>query len=136
MSVTILGPLSPAGIKLALFDSLASMVADEGSRQASIAEMIGVQGTSTYAVHIGDDSMSEAGIFKNDLVVVDRSVYAEHGDIVVAVINSEKVCKRLHLRGEVVILESGNSAYPPRYVTQGDELVIWGVVKHSIRNLA
>jgi DNA polymerase V len=63
-------------------------------------------------------------------------VYAEHGDIVIAALNSEPVCKRLHMLGNDVMLKSENSQYPPRYVMEGDELVIWGVVKYSVRDHA
>lgn len=78
--------------------------------------------------------MQEEGIFCGDLVIVDRCMNAEHGDIVIAVINSDPVCKRLHLRENEIILMSENSKYPSRYVMEGDELVIWGVVKHSVRD--
>lgn len=44
------------------------------------------------------DSMIGAGIFDKDLIVVDRSRTAEHGEIVVAVLNnSEPICKRLFM---------------------------------------
>jgi DNA polymerase V len=32
------------------------------------------------------------------------------------------------------MLLSANSKYPPRYVMEGDELVIWGVVTYSVRD--
>ena len=68
------------------------------------------------------------------MVIVDRSLYAEHGDIVIAALNTEPVCKRLDMHGNSVILRSENPKYPPRHVMEGDELVIWGVVKYSIRD--
>jgi len=65
---------------------------------------------------------------------VNRSLDAEHGDIVIAALNSEPVCKRLHMRGDSLILQSENSKFPPRHVMEGDDLVIWGVVKYSVRD--
>jgi DNA polymerase V len=38
-------------------------------------------------------------------VIVDRSLYAEHGDIVIAALNTEPLCKRLHMRENSVIPE-------------------------------
>lgn len=72
----------------------------------------------------------------SDIVIVDRGREAEHGDVVIAAVNSEPVCKRLHRRDGVVILKSENPAYPPRYIMEGDELVIWGVVRYSVRDHA
>ena len=39
--------------------------------------------------------MEGAGIFDGDMAVVDRSITAEHGHIVIAAVNTEPVCKRL-----------------------------------------
>ena len=70
-----------------------------------------------------------------DMLVVDRSQYAEHGDIVVASLNARQICRRLHMRGDVVILESQNPDYPPLHVTDNDDLIILGVVTYSVKNL-
>lgn len=40
--------------------------------------------------------MQGAGIFNGDLVIVDRSKTARHGDIVITALNAECVCKCLH----------------------------------------
>jgi DNA polymerase V len=53
---------------------------------------------------------------------------------VIAAINTEPVCKRLYRRDGVLILQSENPAYPPRHVMEGDDLVIWGVVRYSVRD--
>lgn len=50
--------------------------------------------------------MEGAGIFDGDMAVVDRSITAEHGHIVIAAVNSEPVCKRLCKRGSDIILMS------------------------------
>ena len=42
--------------------------------------------------------------------------------------------KRLCIRGKEVILLSDNPKYPPRYVLEGDELTIWGVITSSVRS--
>ena len=89
-----------------------------------------------YLAKIQGDSMQGAGIFSGDLVVVDRSKTARHGDIVIAALNAECVCKRLHKLDDQVVLMAENPKFPPRYVSGGDELVIWGVVNYSVRNHA
>ena len=80
--------------------------------------------------------MNGAGLFSGDLVIVDRGREARHGDIVIAALNGEPVCKRLHRKGSEVILQSENPAYPQRYVLESDEMTIWGVVRYSVRDHA
>ena len=48
---------------------------------------------ATFFVRIEGDSIIEAGIMSNDILIVDRSVRPAHGDIVVAQVNSEFTVK-------------------------------------------
>jgi len=57
--------------------------------------------------------MQGVGIFSCDLVIVDRSKTARHGDIVIVALNAECLCKRLHSRDDQVILMAENPKYPP-----------------------
>lgn len=87
---------------------------------------------ATFLVRVTGDSMIKVGIFQNDLLVVDRSVEAQHGKIVIAVLNGELTVKRLYKKGDVVRLVAENDQYPPIEV-KGD-LHIWGVVQHVIHS--
>jgi DNA polymerase V len=58
--------------------------------------------------------MQGAGIFEGDLAVVCRSLEPLHGNIVVALLNNDPICKRLCIRGKDIILLSENPKYPPR----------------------
>ncbi|AAZ34369.1 MULTISPECIES: LexA family protein [Pseudomonas] len=136
MSVTFLGPLSAGGIKLPLL-SLSSV----GSRSpvvekhVSIAELCEVREPHVYLARVEDEGMQGSGMRTGDMLVVDRSQYAEHGDIVVASLNARQMCRRLHMRGDVVILKSEHPDYPPLHVTDHDDLIILGVVTYSLKNL-
>lgn len=57
-----------------------------------------------------------------------------HGHVVVALLNNETVCKRLCKRGREVVLLSENPKFPARYVLEGDELSIWGVITSTVRS--
>ena len=99
----------------------------------SLDELLDIDAPHTYLVRSDGDSMRGAGIFDGDVLVVSRALTGRHGDIVIAAINGETFVKRLSIRGEEVGLCSENPKYPPRYVLEGDELLIWGVVTDSIR---
>jgi DNA polymerase V len=139
MSITFLGPLSSGGEKLPFYSfqvpaGFPSPAADHIEKHISLDELFNIRAPHVYLVKIEGDSMQGAGIYGGDLVIVDRSVYAEHGDIVIAALNSEPICKRLHMRQHEVVLMSENPKYPARHVMEGDELLIWGVVKYSVRS--
>ncbi|MBC3948957.1 LexA family protein [Pseudomonas folii] len=139
MTITVLGPVSTGGEKLPLYSfhvpaGFPSPAADHIEKHLSLDELFDIRAPHVYLVKIEGDSMQGAGIYSGDIVIVDRSLYAEHGDIVIAALNSEPVCKRLHMRDNVCMLTSENTKYPPCHVMECDELVIWGVVKYSVRD--
>lgn len=90
---------------------------------------------ATFFVRVNGDSMTGAGIFDGDLLVVDRAVSPEAGRIVVAAINGELVVKRLKLDDGRVWLISENPDYAAIEMTEGMEFVIWGVVTNAIHAL-
>lgn len=84
---------------------------------------------TTFAVRVAGDSMRGAGIFDGDLLLVDRSLEPQTGDVVIAVVDDELTVKRLEhdLRGNPV-LHPENRAYPDITFHDGQELSVWGVV--------
>ena len=86
---------------------------------------------STYFVKVTGDSMTGAGIFSGDILVVDRSIQADDNKIVIAMIDGEFLVKRLKKHNGKIYLISENSKYPPLEVTEND-LTIWGVVTYTI----
>ena len=76
--------------------------------------------------------MTGVGIFSGDILIVDRSVQAKHGSIIIAVINAELTVKRLYRRKGVIRLEAANPAYPSLNVSDDMELWCWGVVTAAI----
>jgi len=68
-----------------------------------------------FALEVRGDSMIEAGILENDMVVIRKQDAAETGDIVVALIDDEEATlKRLRKRGASIALEAANPAYETR----------------------
>ena len=90
--------------------------------------------TSTFFARVEGDSMIGAGIFQNDMLVIDRSYTASHKDIVVALVNNEFTVKRLCTRGGLR-LQAENSNYEDIPITGETELIIWGVVTGVARSL-
>lgn len=88
--------------------------------------------SATYFIKVSGDSMKEAGINDGDLLVVDRSLKPEHGDIVVAAVDGEFTVKELCLHPAVKLVPR-NSAYSEIQVSDEGELEIFGVVTHLLK---
>lgn len=87
---------------------------------------------ATFFVIASGDSMTGAGIQSGDMLIVDKSLDAAHGKIIIAAIDGELTVKRLvHKEGRVQLLPE-NHHYPPIDITGEQDLVIWGVVTHVI----
>ena len=92
---------------------------------------------ATYFVRAQGDSMLEAGIFPGDVLVVDRSLTAKHGDIVIVALNGELTVKKLETKPALRLVPM-NSAYAPVEIPEETDIEIFGVattVVHSLKNL-
>ncbi|KUG43546.1 MULTISPECIES: LexA family protein [Pseudomonas syringae group genomosp. 2] len=141
MSFTIIGPLLAQGVPLPFYShrvaaGFPSPAADHLEKHISLDELFNIRAPHVYLLKIEGESMIGAGIHSGDLVIVDRSREAQHGDIVIAALNSEPVCKRLNKTRNAILLTSENIGFPPRHILEGDELGIWGVVRYSVRDHA
>ena len=92
--------------------------------------------TATFFVKVAGDSMEGAGIFSGDVLVVDRSVTATDGKIVVAAVYGEMVVKRLRKYPNRAELISENDSYEPIVISDVDDIYIWGVVVGSARKFS
>jgi len=88
---------------------------------------------STFMLRVEGESMKDAGILPNDILIVDRSLKAVHNKIIIAAIDGELTVKRLFHRGGLVKLLPENPAYPEIELESEAELKIWGVVVGSFR---
>ncbi|MCL7928607.1 LexA family protein [Halomonas llamarensis] len=89
---------------------------------------------STYFVRAEGDSMIGDGIHHGDLLVVDRSLDALSGRIIVVAVDGELTVKRLERVGQRAHLRASNSAYP-LIPLEGRESHVWGVVTHVLHSL-
>jgi DNA polymerase V len=136
--VEVVGGAFAPGAKLPLYSfkvpaGFPSPAQDHLEQEISLDELFQLRAPHTYLVRVCGDSLKGIGIFDGDLLVVDRSADAQPGDIVIAALNGEPIAKRFCKEGGQIVLRSENPAYPPRYVLDGDELAIWGVVRFSVR---
>ena len=89
---------------------------------------------STFFLRVKGDSMINSGIQSHDLIIVDKSLIAKPGNIVIAMIDGEFTVKRLEKKNDELYLKSENNDYPDFNFKNHNEIQIWGVVIYSIHN--
>lgn len=89
---------------------------------------------ATFFVRADGDSMTGAGIFSGDLLLVDRSLNPVNGSVVIAVIDGDFTVKRLSLSNGKICLLPENSRFEPITITEEQDFQVWGVVAYSIHS--
>tara|TARA_B100001250_G_C19373816_1_gene603166 strand:- start:57 stop:491 length:435 start_codon:yes stop_codon:yes gene_type:complete len=90
---------------------------------------------STFFLRVKGISMTNAGIQDGDLLIVDRSLEARPGRIVVAVLDGNFTLKRLAYKEGALHLHSEHPDYPPVNTNDYDSIQVWGVAIYSIHSL-
>ena len=91
--------------------------------------------TATFFVRAAGISMIKAGIHHGDILVVDRSLEANHGKIVIAAVDGQLTVKRLYKSSEGTYLMPENDDYEPIRIEEGNEVIIWGVVTNVLHKV-
>tara|TARA_Y100001936_G_C16082901_1_gene679280 strand:- start:2665 stop:3267 length:603 start_codon:yes stop_codon:yes gene_type:complete len=88
---------------------------------------------ATFFVRVKGDSMIEAGIFDNDVLVIDRSIPQQTGDIILAMLDGEFTVKILEQSKKGITLIPANQNYSSIKIKEEQSFEIWGVVTGSMR---
>ena len=89
---------------------------------------------STFFLRVKGDSMINAGIKDKDLIIVDKSLIAKPGNIIIAMIDGEFTKKRLSIKNDELYLKAENHNYPDFRFKNHIDVQIWGVVIYSIHS--
>ena len=128
LPVPLLGRLVPAGFPSPADDYL--------DGEIDLSRYLIERPAATFLMRIVGESMRGAGILDGDLVVVDRSVEAQTGHVVVAVFDGDMTIKRLRrLTGGRAVLLAENPDFPEFVICEETPAEIWGVVVAVVRKL-
>ncbi|MBK7052285.1 MAG: translesion error-prone DNA polymerase V autoproteolytic subunit [Rhodoferax sp.] len=106
---------------------------DLGGQRIDLMQMLVVHPQATYFLRSRGHSMVEAGIFDNDILVVDRAIKPRHNHIVVAIVDGDFTVKYLYQRSGRVKLKSANPTFPEIVPKEGQTIEVWGVVTATIK---
>jgi DNA polymerase V len=105
---------------------------DHIDRKLDLNELLIQHPAATFFVRVAGDSMQDAGIHHGDILIVDRSLEATSGKIVIAIVNGELTVKRFVQHQTSCQLIAANPHYLPVEITENSDFSIWGVVTSVI----
>lgn len=106
---------------------------DYADKKMNLHELLVRQPSATYFMRIGSDQYVREGIYKNDLLIVDRSITAVAGKLVIAVVDGALSVRRI-IKQNGQLYFAGAKPIPigePATI----EASVWGVIAHIVRTL-
>ena len=88
---------------------------------------------ATFMAYANGNSMVRVGINNGDILIIDRSLNARDGDIIIALLHGEFTVKQLSIVNGIFFLIPKNPRYSPLKISEDMDFEIWGVVIYSIR---
>src|ERR1700754_4028562 len=91
---------------------------------------------ATFLMKVSGDAMVDAGIYNGDIVIVDRSVKATNGKIIIATLNGEMLIRRLEKTfNKIRLIPETTQLSPIEVDVSGADFSVWGVVTYCIHGL-
>tara|TARA_B100001250_G_C19270325_1_gene558793 strand:+ start:110 stop:505 length:396 start_codon:yes stop_codon:yes gene_type:complete len=88
---------------------------------------------ATFIIRVQGKSMTNAGIYDGDLLIVDKSINPKNFSTVIVNINDELVVKNLVKEKGVSYITSGSKNITDKInLTESPEIIVWGVVTYVI----
>ena len=128
------------GYEVPLFSSkvaagVPDMADDHVDQTINLASYMVKNPEDIFCVRVQGESMINAGIDPDDILVVDRKLEARNGKIIVAAVNGELTVKRLRKDSEQLLLMPENDNYDPIIIGEDTDFHIWGVATNIIKRL-
>lgn len=108
---------------------------DYAERGIDLNEQLIKNKPATFFFRMKGDAMREAGMFDNDILIVDRSLKLASGKVIVAVLNGELLVRRFHKNFSSAFLIPENPRYKTINLAEFSDFQLWGVVVYSIHSL-
>lgn len=90
---------------------------------------------ATFFMQVNSNAMVGAGIHKGDTVIVDQSIPATSGKVVIAVLNGEMLIRRLYINNKKQKLVPDTPSLAAIDVDPFADFTIWGVVTYVIHQV-
>jgi len=131
-------PLPPSNYKKTkdlLTQSAVPAEPDQNAEGFDLNEQLVRNKPATFFMRVNSDAMTGAGIHNGDVIIVDRSLPAKSGKVVVAVLNGEMLVRRYERSFNKIRLVPETPKLATIEVDPYTEFSIWGVVTYVIHEI-
>ena len=87
---------------------------------------------ATFMAYANGNSMLHAGIHHGDILIIDRSLNARDGDVIIALLHGEFTVKQISIIDDMLFLVPRKPQYSSVKITSEMGFEVWGVVTFSI----
>lgn len=108
---------------------------DYAERGIDLNEQLISNKPATFFFRMNGDAMTGAGIFSGDILIVDRSIAAVNGKVIIAILNGEMIVRRLEKTINKIRLVPETPRLACIDVDPFAEFAVWGVVVYSIHTV-
>lgn len=108
---------------------------DYAERGIDLNEQLIKNKPATFFMRVNSDAMIGAGIHNGDVVIVDRSLEAKNGKVIIAVLDGEMLIRRLEINDNRKRLLPATKKLSPIEVNESNTFSVWGVVTYVIHSL-
>lgn len=122
-------------VKTANASGFGAAADDFAERGIDLNEQLIHNKPATFFMRVNSDAMIGAGIHNGDVVIVDKSILAANGKVIIAVLNGEMLIRRLSIANNKKRLLPETNKLAPIDIDQGGEFTIWGVVTYVIHQV-
>jgi DNA polymerase V len=107
---------------------------DYAERGIDLNEQLIKNKPATFFMRVNSDAMTGAGIYKGDVVIVDRSLEARNGKIIIAVVDGEMLIRKLEIHNGKKRLIAFTNKLSALDVDE-EKFSVWGVVTYVIHTV-
>ncbi|MDE5955696.1 MAG: umuD protein [Bacteroidales bacterium] len=114
------------------------MWTDEKNSVAEIIDLnkeLVVHPAATFYGRVTGNSMSDAGVAKGDVLVIDKSLDARDGDLAVCFLDGEFMLRRVERTEDGLRLLTANPDCPGTEIAEDADFTLWGIVTYVIKKV-
>jgi DNA polymerase V len=108
---------------------------DYAERGIDLNEQLIRNKPATFFMRVNSDAMTGAGIHHGDVVIVDRSIEARNGKVVIAILDGEMLIRRLEINQNKRRLLPATKNLSAIDIADSSSFDIWGVVTYVIHSV-
>lgn len=108
---------------------------DYAERGIDLNEQLIKNKPATFFMRVNSDAMIGAGIHSGDVVIVDRSLEARNGKVIIAVLDGEMLIRRLEINANRKKLLPATKKLSPIEINESNTFSVWGVVTYVIHSV-